>query len=366
LLLTTARSISPVESRVDQWNGRQGVALLDGAEIWRSPAYYQQGGYTDGRYGLSLWAQVRGDNGCGVKGYNQGDLAVEIDVTPDHYSPNATLRFTSTLDQKGDYWGIQDVRISLTISHPSPPAPPLPPGIWAFAVRERWPSAVGWTVSNLTARAVTASTAPVTTCGNLGTFFGGFEKFGAHTWVEKTLYGLPLHTGLRFRFQWLKVDQWQSNKGQLYVDGALAWESPVLSGEPRVASGSCVVDQQGAVTGGDCCGVISYQQGDQLLFADVEASHYAPTATLRFTSNLVVQSGYWGINDLLVTLSSDHPSPPAPPAAPGVWSDVLDDRWPGALGWTSSVSLDASTVTTCGALVRLLDQPPPPSAHRLI
>jgi hypothetical protein len=69
---------------VDQWNGRQGVALLDGAEIWRSPAYYQQGGYTDGRYGLSLWAQVRGDNGCGVKGYNQGDLAVEIDVTPDH------------------------------------------------------------------------------------------------------------------------------------------------------------------------------------------------------------------------------------------------------------------------------------------
>ena len=195
---------------------------------------------------------------------------------------------------------------------------------------------------------------------------GGYEKFGVGDYIEKTVNGLGGHGSLRIRATFFKIDGWNSKKGQLYVDGALVWESPILSGEPRVASGSCVVDQQGAVTGGDCCGVINYQQGDQLLFADVEASHYAPTATLRFTSNLVVQSGYWGINDLLVTLSSDHPSPPAPPAAPGVWSDVLDDRWPGALGWTSSVSLDASTVTTCGALVRLLDQPPPPSAHRLI
>ena len=194
---------------------------------------------------------------------------------------------------------------------------------------------------------------------------GGYEKFGVGDYIEKTVNGLGGHGSLRIRATFFKIDGWNSKKGQLYVDGALVWESPVLSGEPRVAIGSCVVDQQGA-TGGDCCGVMNYQQGDQVMSMDITVSHIAASVTLRFTSSLDQAGDYWGVNHIKVELVSPHPSPPAPPSPPGVWSDVLDDRWPGALGWTSSVSLDASTVTTCGALVRLLDQPPPPSAHRLI
>ena len=79
--------------KIDQWNGRQGVLLADGMEVWRSSRYWQH----------SNQDVVRGTYGCGVIGYNQGDLSVEMDVTFDHYSSNLTLRFTSTLDQSDDY-----------------------------------------------------------------------------------------------------------------------------------------------------------------------------------------------------------------------------------------------------------------------
>ena len=338
--------------KVDQWNGRQGVLLLDGADIWRTQVYHQQGGYAGG----GLATQVRGDNGCGIKGYNQGDLSVDSDVTADHYASNATLRFTSTLDQNGDYWGIQDVRISLVLAHPSPPAPPTPPGVWEFVMRDRWPGATGWSGGNVSL-AETATTSPVTRCGTLGSFFGGFGNFGAGSWVEKLQPGLPSHTGLRVRFTFLKVDNWQGGKGQLYVDDSLIWESPTMHGEPRISDGVCDPGASGN-GGGDCCGVINYQQGDSIYSGDVTFSHYASTARIRFTSNEYSSTAYWGINDVRVTLATNHPSPPAPPAAPGVWSAVLYDRWPGASGWNSTVLLDESAVTTCGSLVCHLARAP--------
>ena len=110
--------------------------------------------------------------------------------------------------------GVADLRVDLAAEHPSPPAPPAAPGLWSDFLHDRWPGAVGWTGGNVSL-AETATTSPITRCGVLGTFFGGFEKFGMGAYVEKALANLPTHTGLRFRFTWLKVDQWQGNKGQL-------------------------------------------------------------------------------------------------------------------------------------------------------
>ena len=232
--------------KVDHWNGRQGVALLDGGEIWRSDVYHQQGGYTDGRHGSAQNARGRGDNGCGVKGYNQGDLAIEVEVSSDHYSPNATLRFTSTLDQPNDYWGIQDVRFSLVQDHPSPPAPPHPPGVWDYLVmHDRWPGATGWSGN------VSLDASSVTTCGWLGTMIGGFERFGRGAYIEKTIDELSPHSGMRVQAQFYKIDQWNGKRGQLFVDDMLVWESDSYhqqSSGPQV-QGTC------------CCGVKGYNQG---------------------------------------------------------------------------------------------------------
>ena len=175
---------------------------------------------------------------------------------------------------------------------------------------------------------------------------GGYEKFGVGDYIEKTVNGLGGHGSLRIRAKFFKIDGWNSKKGQLYVDGALVWESPVLGGEPRIASGSCVVDQQGT-TGGDCCGVINYQQGDQVMSMDITVSHIAASVTLRFTSNLDQAGDYWGVNNIKVALVSPHPSPPAPPSPPGVWTQVDHALWPGAAGWVSNVAI---VETSCGEL----------------
>ena len=41
------------------------------------------------------------------------DLVVDVDITFDHYASSATLRWTSNLDMQDDFWGVNDVRVSL-------------------------------------------------------------------------------------------------------------------------------------------------------------------------------------------------------------------------------------------------------------
>ena len=51
---------------------------------------------------------------------------------------------------------------------------------------------------------------------------------------------------------------------------------------------------------------------------------------------------------LLRLLRTTSLPPPSPPSLPGEWAPVAHDIWPGATGWTSSVPLSSSAVTTCG------------------
>ena len=60
------------------------------------------------------------------------------------------------------------------------------------------------------------------------------------------------------------------------------------------------------------------------------------------------------MNDVAVQLVTTYPSPPAPPLPPGTWTHLLRDVWPGASGWTGSITLDTSVVSTCGSLGTML------------
>ena len=133
-----------------------------------------------------------------------------------------------------------------------------------------------------------------------------------------------------------KIDRWYAKRGQLLVDGGVAWESPALNTGPNSQP-----------TGG--CGQVGHQVSEESFDFDVAVSHYADSVTLRFTSTIGTGevNSFWGVNDVDVQSSEAHPLPPLPPSPPGIWSGAAFEQWPGATGWSSNTAI---TTSTCGDL----------------
>ena len=303
--------------RIDKWEGEKILVLVDGHVAYES---YQQ--WRGGRHR------------CGVDGHQQEDDSFWLDVTINHFSPNATIRVASTATASR-YWGLQDVMVRLVLDHPSPPLPPSPPGLWTgdngnarYLLHDRWPGATGWTG--------TANASKVTTCGALGTALGGYGVFGAGAYAEKALSNLPPHSAMRLQMRIQRIDKWEGEKILVLVDGHVAYES-----------------YQQWRGGRHRCGVDGHQQEDDSFWLDVTINHFSPNATIRVASTATA-SRYWGLQDVMVRLVLDHPSPPLPPSPPGLWTasqPLLVDRWPGALGWSGTIP---NKHRTCGRLGTML------------
>ena len=297
--------------KIDKWEGEKMQVFVDGHiaslnELWHG-----------------------GRHRCGLTGYQQEDDSFWVDVTVNHFSPNATIRVESTATTSR-YWALQDVLIRLVLDHPSPPLPPSPPGLWTgddgsarYVLHDRWPGATGWTG--------TANASVVTTCGALGTALGGYGVFGAGAYAEKTLTDLPPHSAMRLLVRIQKIDKWEGEKMQVFVDGHIASLNELWHG------------------GRHRCGLTGYQQEDDSFWVDVTVNHFSPNATIRVESTATT-SRYWALQDVLIRLVLDHPSPPLPPSPPGLWTASLPlivDRWPGALGWSGT---NPNSHRTCGGL----------------
>lgn len=50
---------------------------------------------------------------------------------------------------------------------------------------------------------------------------GGYNKFGANTYVERTVSGLPPHYSARVRLLFLKIDSWDSEDFYITIDTTL-------------------------------------------------------------------------------------------------------------------------------------------------
>ena len=211
---------------------------------------------------------------------------------------------------------------------------------------------------------------------------GGHGVFGPGSWVERT-FQLPAHTAIRLQLTFIRVDAWADGDGQVFVDGNLAWQRP-LSHRDRESTGAC--------------GTMGHVVNDEVpAQVDVTVAHYTESVTIRVTSSVTrggwwTGDAYWGMNDFVLSAVTAHPSPPAPPLAPGIWtsnplilprggqpqenvllvgsdadapsgeasggatsdewtpddwtSSPFEDRWPGASGWHGT----SLGVTTCGHL----------------
>ena len=316
----TALRIQLTLFKLNKWNGERLQVLVDGHVAYSTYPLYQGGSHH-----------------CSVSTHQQEDLAFEVDALIDHYDSNATIRVISTLATGaiGKFWGLNDVHIVSTLAYPSPPLPPSPPGLWTgdngnarYLLHDRWPGATGWTG--------TANASKVTTCGALGTALGGYGVFGAGAYAEKALSNLPPHSAMRLQMRIQRIDKWEGEKILVLVDGHVAYES-----------------YQQWRGGRHRCGVDGHQQEDDSFWLDVTINHFSPNATIRVASTATA-SRYWGLQDVMVRLVLDHPSPPLPPSPPGLWTasqPLLVDRWPGALGWSGTIP---NKHRTCGRLGTML------------
>ena len=238
---------------------------------------------------------------------------------------------------------------------PSPSMPPSPPGTWTLIASDTWPGKGNTTVIQGGRPVVYEGTngwwglpnaAQVTTCGHLGKMLGGYGVFGAGAYVEKTFTDLPVHAGLRIRLVFTRVDSWRDGEAQVWVDGQLAWRKTFAYME------------RGSTR---ACGTMGHSTNNEIpAQVDAVVAHYGDSATIRITSS-VTQSGWWwgepwwGMNDFELSTQVPHPSPPAPPADPGVWTFVVRERWPGASGWVGVPDpILPSTITSCGHLGTML------------
>ena len=153
---------------------------------------------------------------------------------------------------------------------------------------------------------------------------GGYNVFGIGAYAEKTFTALPPHTGIRIRFTFTRIDAWSDGDGLLLVDSVEAWRKSFHW-----------TDTFGSVA---ACGAGGHAVNNEIpAHVDVTVDHYAEDMTIRVTSSTTGSNSFWGMNDMIISLVIPHPSPPAPPATPGVWmAPVNEDRWPGATGWTGT------------------------------
>jgi len=221
-------------------------------------------------------------NGCGSTQWRSGDDEVfTVDVTIAHVSAEAVVRFTTDM-QEGDtgWWGVQDVMVSTAVDHPSPPAPPSAPGLWAAPIKDHWPGAVGWS----------GTSSELSTCGTLGTMVGGYGLFGPDAYVEKTFPLATAHSAIRIRATFNKIDEWKGRRALLYVDDNPVWLSKAL----RNCNGCNY--QNG-------CGSTQWRSGDDaVLKVDVTIAHVSAEAVVRFTTDMQEgDTGWWGVQDVVVS-----------------------------------------------------------------
>ena len=187
---------------------------------------------------------------------------------------------------------------------PSPPPPTLPPASpgWTLVAHDRWPGATSWS-SN---RALT-----ITTCASLGAMLGGYNVFGNGAYAQKTfdLSQAPPHSLVRVEFDFHKIDTWDSEVAQIYLDGELSMTSRTFAG----------------ATGLGRCGSFATNHHDHREALAAQISSTAASVLVRVTSTLNEgpNNEAWGIQNVRVLVTVAPPSappllpvPPMPPPAP--------------------------------------------------
>ena len=175
------------------------------------------------------------------------------------------------------------------------------------------------------------SNAALTTCGTYGQVMGGFNKYGAGAATETTLSLAAPHSALTIEFDWIKIDSWDSESGQLYVDGTLVWSKTYLYSN-----------------GTQVCGGTAGNWLEQKERIKVVVPHTAATAKLRWTSSLdqAASDESWALDNVYVTTANTYPA--VCPNGGGDCNDNASGVNPGAKEACDNIDTDCDGTVDTG------------------
>jgi len=320
--------------KIDRWDNEYGFVTVDGVHAW-SRMFRNNHGERMCGYGGST-AQTAEQHSS----YN--DMVVEVDAMVPHTAETAVVKVSINLQDRDEWWGFGDVRIT-AVSMPAVMPPPSAPG--SFSRLSAVPVDLeGWTGScGKYGKCPDGFGASSTyTCGSFGTMVGGFNVFGRDAFAQKTFDVGGEHTHLRVQLRFYKIDRWDNEYGFVTVDGVHAWSRMFRNNHGERMCG------YGGSTAQTAEQHSSYN--DMVVEVDAMVPHTAETAVVKVFTNLQDRDEWWGFGDVRITAMTTQED--EQPVLDG-WEIFAKDSWPGAIGWTGSVPLSASTMYTCGSWTML-------------
>lgn len=124
----------------------------------------------------------------------------------------------------------------------------------------------------------------LTWCGTK-MLFGGYYKFGANAYLQRTITGLSAHYLARLRFQFMKIDSWENEDFIISIDGVALRTTSLNENSPSTMQP-------------DLCGMFSKGETD-MTFKET-FSHSLSSLTVKFSTSLNEYAGNesWGISNL--------------------------------------------------------------------
>ncbi|CAD8105868.1 unnamed protein product [Paramecium primaurelia] len=290
--------------KIDSWDNELFLMEIDDQEKFRQAFAYNEG--------VDL---------CGVDtGAKQGEgwaeKIVNIEINVPHKFPEVKVLMKSTLDEppENESWGVRDFQLFAAqcfkgCTGCTGPAKSdctscgqgfdlvngeCKEGIkWMtlnrffFNDEQDFQGLQDWIPSN-----VFQNQNPFSTCGQKK-LFGGYQRFGVRAKAERN-FNLPKHSRLRIQFQFWKIDSWDDEKFQVFVDGKVVFERSFGFSTPGQAK---------------ICGAPQSTWMTYFFNVDVIIEHTNPTANIVLSSTLDqgADDESWGFREfqLLYELKED-------------------------------------------------------------
>ena len=224
--------------KIDSWDNEEASVLIDGVVVWSQVFIYNEGSDVCGNGNYAEWLDEK--------------LKVGPFEMP-HDTDTLTLRVETTLneDPNNESFGIDNVRLILKM----------------LGYLDRFErSADYWSFAD-------GSPARTSECGSFGSILGGYDIIaGGGNYLQKTFDLKAMeHDQLAISFDFIKIDSWDDEAAQLFVDDVEVW-SRIYGGGSLGGVAEC---------GSDNGGWVEIDDSIELM-----VSHTSASATLRFQTGL--------------------------------------------------------------------------------
>jgi hypothetical protein len=136
------------------------------------------------------------------------------------------------------------------------------------------------------------TTAVLTNCGILQNILGGLNSFKNLAFIERLFSQLPPHFRLNFAFRFIKIDSWDAENLQLYLNGKLVFGKTINWNDNLLY--------------GSQCGLNNYPEAADLISFQIDDPSDSALVRLTTTLDGYNSDEWWGIGSFFLGVERCH------------------------------------------------------------